>query len=108
MAKSAKKNEIIYRLHDEEAAIADSKALHDYSLLKDAIISKYQELLIETQAQLKIGDKIEVIELLDGHKIVGTIISMDGYSIVIDVQGTSFSTITTDNFPLIRSINKIG
>ena len=108
MPKSAKKNKIIYRLHDEEAAISDSKTLHDYSILKDAIIRKYQKLFVEAQAQLTVGDKIEVIELLDSHKIVGTIISMDGYSIVIDVQGTSFSTITTDNFPLIRSINKIG
>ena len=106
MPKSAKK--IIYRLHDEEAAIADSKALHDYSLLKDAIINKYQELFAEAQAHLTIGDKIEVIELLDSHKIVGTIVNMDGNSIVIDVQGTAFSTIIPDNFPLIRSINRIG
>ena len=108
MAKSAKKNEIIYRLHDEEAAIADSKALHDYSILKDAIIRKYQELFVEAQAHLTIGDKIEVIELLDGHKVVGTIMNMDGNSIVMDVQGTAFSTIIPDNFPLIRSINRIG
>ena len=106
MPKSAKK--IIYRLHDEQAAIADSKALHDYSLLKDAIINKYQELFVEAQAHLTIGDKIEVIELLDSHKIVGTVVNMDGNSIVIDVQGTAFSTIIPDNFPLIRSINKIG
>ena len=106
MPKSAKK--IIYRLHDEQAAIADSRTLHDYSILKDAIINKYRELFVETQAQLKIGDKIEVIELLDGHKVVGTVMNMEGYSIVIDVQGTAFSTIIPDNFPLIRSINKIG
>ena len=106
MPKSAKK--IIYRLHDEEAAIADSRNLHDYSLLKDAITRKYQKLFVEAQAHLTIGDKIEVIELLDGHKVVGTIMNMDGNSIVMDVQGTAFSTIIPDNFPLIRSINKIG
>ena len=106
MPKSAKK--IIYRLHDEQAAIADSRTLHDYSILKDAIINKYRELFVETQAQLKIGDKIEVIELLDGHKVVGTIISMDNNSIIMDVQGTAFTTIMPDNFSLIRSINKIG
>ena len=106
MPKSAKK--IIYRLHDEQAAIADSRNLHDYSLLKDAIIRKYQELLVEAQAQLTIGDKIEVIELLDGHKVVGTIMNMDGNSIIVDIEGTAFITITADNMSLIRSINKIG